>query len=542
MSESSVSTQLPERPENKQGSVSAAGRFRLTGILLLVIAAELVLWLLAGRPIHEAVDYFRTGRYEAARIHLERSDWYPLRRSDRDWVAAATALATGGDASAELDRIARRGRRIFPPLTRDTVLETLIRQSRFEQALAWSDAANVIGGESDREQLLRAAAFAATGEVENAEGLLSLVRRADEHETGLELVRRAVVDRRRGLVPVVVDANGAVLAFWRVNDGKLVITDPAGRDVVESIARQGLIEGPWPTLHTPIDLERQRALQSVVAATPGTIAVVEIESRRLVALVGADSRRIDARAAIGDLARAVVPPPQGGVYPVICDGILRVEGAMIADSGRHGEVPDHESALAWSCAVAAARAALAAGPNEVAASIDRAGFQSGAINALPALARVPTDSGNVTATPMELAAFAAAVADDGLRVPPRLVERLASILGEPLDGQLASAVPVGSASEVSTLAESMRRSVVEARGEAHAIAILGHDAAAMFGNARGAAGGYASRIIAYAPAEEPRFAIGIVLDGGGPAKGVAGRVVGEVLDTLDYRSVAAADP
>lgn len=530
-----------EQPESqREEAVPKIRRFRLTGILLLVIAAEAALWILAGRPIHEAVDYFRTGRYEAARIHLERTDWYPLRRSDRDWVAAATALATGREADEELARVQARGRRIFPPLRRDTVLETLIRQSRFDATLAWGDAANVIGGESDREQLLRAAALAATGRLDEAEGLLALVRHTDQHESGLEAVRRAIVDARRGLIPVVVDADGAVLALWRLSDRALVVTEPASRAVVQRVAQQGLIEGPWPTLHLSIEADRQRALASIAESTPGTIAVVDTSTRRLIALVGAGDGDINAPVRIGDLARIVIPAPRSGVYPFTCDGILRVDGQLVPDSGRHGLVPDHESALAWGCSIAASRSAMVAGAEEIARRLEQGGMRS-TIDSRLALARVPTDVGSVVSSPTDLAAFAAAIASDGVRVSPDVVRSRTSILGEPVDGEVQLAVPIADTTALQMLGESMRRAVVEARGEAHSLAILGYDAAAMFGNARTADGQYAARIIAYAPSNEPRYAIAIVLSGGGPARGVAGRVAGDVLDALDYTRPTEAE-
>ena len=484
--------------------------------------------------MHEAAEHFRTGRYEAGRIHLERSNWIPLRRSDRDWVAAATILAAGGEAGTELERVRRRGRRLFPPLQRDTVLETLVRQSRFDETLAWADAANGIGGETDREQLLQAAAYAGVGRIDDAEHYIGLVRRTDQYLSGLEAVRRAIVDHRRGLIPVVLDARGAVLMMWRVSDGSLMVTEPSATAVVEYVRRSQGISGPWPTLHLTIDVERQRAIAPIASSAPATIAVLSTGTRTLLALAGPPGVDVSSPVPLGDLARIAIPAPSPGVYPVTCEGLLRVDGDVAQDSGRHGLVPDHESAIAWGCAVAAGRAALASGPEPVSQAAARAGFQVTAFREID-LARLATDSGSARATPIDLVAFTAAVATDGVRATPRVVERRASILGEPLDGQSTAAGPVTDSAATASLAEAMRRSVLEARGEAHGLAALDYDVAALFGNHRGTDGRYSARMIAFAPVREPQYAIAVVMDGGGPARGLGSRVVADVLDAIEYR-------
>lgn len=539
MSDSSSPTAPPESPASR--GESDPGRtlrkLRLTGVLVLIIAAELALWIVSGRPLREAADHFAGARYEAARIRLERPRAVPLRNADLDWMLAAARLASGHEAEAEplLDRVRRRGRRFFPPLRREDVLEVLVRQGRFEGAILWAESARTAFGTTERERVLHAAALTGAGRLDEARSELAGVSESDRNSGAIEALRRAMVDRQRGLVPVVYDADGEVLALWRISDGRLLPSEPSTESLVRALEREQDIEGPWPALHLSIRSSVQRELLPLLGRERGTIAVAEIRTRRLIGLASTERGAGLAPIRLGSLARVAIPARQG-LYPITCDGFLRLQSVTVRDSGRHGQVPDHESALAWGCIVAAGRAALAQGAGPMNALLEAAGI-SAEVGSEADLARLGSHESSATASPVQLAELTAGLASDGVRRRSPLVERRTSILGEPLDAQTESRTPLGDAGAVSRVREGMRRSVLEGRGEAHSLAVRGFDVAALPGTLAREAGGFSARIIAFAPTRDPRYAIAVALDGSGPGSSAGTEMLGRVLDAIRYEEV-----
>lgn len=526
MSDSSA-TNDPASPPRRSRAARARD-LKIAGVLALIIAIELGLWFWSGIPIQEAALHFRDGRYEASASVLGRNDWVPLRRHDREWIRTAAHLALEREPEQSVSRVREQGRRFIVPLRRSEVLEALVRRGLFSAALAWEGAAREWRDPGERELLLKAAALVGDGRLEEAERALAAVPVSEQSREGLDALRRSITDQTRGIVPVVLDRDGKVLALWRFADDAIVVTEPSAAPLIAALQAQEL-RSPWPTLHMTLDVDRQRLLEQLLEGYRGTIAAVEPATGRVLGIVATTGVNPLDSVSLGSLGRLAIPAA-AGAYPVVCNGLLRVERGVVLDSGRHGAVPDHEAALTWGCSVAAGRSAIEAGRDAVLRSVSDLGFSSEAASDLE-LASIPSADGTVAATPLDLAALAGALGSDGVRRRPVLVERRTSILGEPLE-ITPNQVNMLEAQTSGRLREVLRRSVLESRGDAHLLAIEGIDAGAAGGHYSGADGQFSARMIGFSPLRAPTLAVAVTLEGSGPSRTSAARLMALILDRV----------
>lgn len=505
---------------------------KIAGALLVLIAIEVAIWIASGRSIVAARRHFDDGRYEAARIELKRTDWIPFRRADRDWMSAAIGLALGDSTGEALPRVRDRGLRIFTPLQRVDVLDVLVRRGEFEEAVLWSEIARGLLGPRARERLLRAAALIGSGRVDDGTLMLSSVSDNGDWSSQVMALRTALSDRKRGITPVVLDSKGRVLALWRFADQTIVVADPSAATLIRALQRDGTVTGPWPVLHLSLDVERQRRVDALLEGRNGAIAVVNPATGAVVALASSDDVDPLQPVALGSLGRIGMPQVES-VYPVLCRGLLHAGPATILDVGRHGAVPDHETALTWGCSVAAGKSGIAAGAASVTRLMTDLGFDAGPTTDAD-IALLASTEGKAMATPLRLAALAGGVATDGSVQLPRITAHRTSILGETLDSSPSQVVMVP-AEAVERLREVMRRSVLEERGDAHALAVSRLDALAFGGNY--AAGEmYSARIAGYGPVEQPRLAVAVVLDDRGPVRVAAADLFASVMREMNYEN------
>ncbi len=119
-----------------------------------------------------------------------------------------------------------------------------------------------------------------------------------------------------------------------------------------------------------------------------------------------------------------------------CDGRTTIDGEVVSCPAAHGEV-DFEEALAKSCNVAFAQIALAVGADTLQDYANQAGFNSALeVNGIktkagqvtltnarrPDLAWAGIGQYKNTANPLNFLAFIGAIANDGVRVEPRLIK------------------------------------------------------------------------------------------------------------------------
>lgn len=228
-----------------------------------------------------------------------------------------------------------------------------------------------------------------------------------------------------------------------------------------------------------------------------------------------------------------------------CEGERIIDGTKVTCPSRHGDV-DLSRALAVSCNVAFAEISLELGDDTLQDYADKAGFNSSlTIDGIKTKAGKADISGTTggdlawagigqysnTANPLNFMAFVGAIANDGVRVTPRLVA----------EGELWKALFGPGTKEKRILAEGtarklgamMRNNVIEVYGERN---FKGLELCAKSGTAE--VGGDKqphSWFAGYLDREDCPLAFIVIVENGGSGSRVAGAVAGKVLQAAVKR-------
>jgi peptidoglycan glycosyltransferase len=293
------------------------------------------------------------------------------------------------------------------------------------------------------------------------------------------------------------------------------------------------------THHVPstIDPAVQRSARQALVGRSGSIVVMNPQT-------GA----IEAMAATGDLRGSAASVPPGATFDVVTLATALTSGRYGPDSLVSGASPlgsagsqvrndegqsfgrlTLSDALTFSVNTVFARVGAGVGADALLRQMRLfrlSAARSGTAGSV-AVAPLAAGQGSVTATPLELATIAAAIANGG-----RLAEPHATALTGPAPQRL-----VMSARTARSLTQMLRRVVTH--GTATAANLPGLDIAGKTGTAPvGGAGrnhGTVASFIGFAPADHPTVAIAVVLAalrdgfGGTDAAPIAARVIGTVL-------------
>ena len=396
------------------------------------------------------------------------------------------------------------------------------------------------GPAAEREHPLGSAAIDVTGEVGEAseEDLPRLARHGFPPETpvGISGLERAFNDRLAG------KPGGSLLAV--ASDGSAV------RTLAKSKPQ------PGAAVKTTIDPELQEVAVSALAGRSGGVAVL-------------DTRKGDVRALAGQAFSA--PQPPGSTFKVVTTTAALEAGKVSLDDefeitngvnvgGRflnnaNGEYcgGTFRESFAESCNAVFAPLGPAVGNDKLVETAEAFGFNSPLTLYAPRVvaevdpeeSTIPTEigeeidlgvsaigQGEVLATPLEMASVAQTVANDGVRLPTSLV----------LNPKLrpdAEPVQVMSEKTAEELTELMIGVVVEGTGTAGAISeaqVAGKTGTAELGPKPGEEDSdnpvqiKDAWFTAFAPAERPRLAVGVLLIEAEAAGGeVAAPIASEVL-------------
>ncbi|RYG70515.1 penicillin-binding protein 2 [bacterium] len=150
------------------------------------------------------------------------------------------------------------------------------------------------------------------------------------------------------------------------------------------------------------------------------------------------------------------------------------------------------------------------------------------------LARSAIGQQDVRVTPLYLAAWAGAIANGGKFMPPSLVTNVTDQLGRIVaSAPPAEGIRVMQSSTARTLTAMMERVVTDKRGTGKAAQVEGIRVAAKTGTpqlgVRGAGGRNNALFIAFAPAEKPRVAIAVVIEGVSNGGATGGPLAAEMI-------------
>jgi len=227
-----------------------------------------------------------------------------------------------------------------------------------------------------------------------------------------------------------------------------------------------------------------------------------------------------------------------------CPGYLMVNGYKLADVAVHGEV-DLKKALAVSCNTTFAQLGLGLGADSFYRTFKAFGLDQDpdlGITVRPGTLAAPGDmtqtelassaigQGEVLVSPLHMALAAAAIANQGVIMQPYLVDSVKDSAGETVRSAVYRAWLTATTPDISGIIKEGMIGAVR-YGTATAAAVSGTQVAGKTGSAQNPHGQTHAWFIGFAPADQPRLAISVVLENAGSGGSVAAPVAGRILAT-----------
>ena len=225
-----------------------------------------------------------------------------------------------------------------------------------------------------------------------------------------------------------------------------------------------------------------------------------------------------------------------------CPGYLVVNGYKLNDSAVHSKV-DLTRALAVSCNTTFAQFGLTTGPEGFQRAVKAFGMlqeppvgipaRAGTMAAVGAL--TPTElassaigQGEILVSPLHMALSAAGVANKGIIMQPYLVDTVKDSQGVTVQRQAVQAWLTATTPEIAGIIKAGMVSAVKV-GTAQAAATQGMQVAGKTGSAQNDQGQSHAWFIGFAPSDQPRLAVAVILENAGSGGAVAAPVAGRLL-------------
>lgn len=540
-------------------------------LFLFAVAALLgVVYLLAGVPLRQAHQLWRNGEYVEAADVLQRWSKLRLRPGDYEMELAATYLLSDdpGRARPYLNRIGSRGRQFLQPITKLEVASKLVAAGRYAEFIAYDKAVREWREPADLA-LYRTAAFLGTERLALAKQLFARIDAEDVDPAKFKALKAAMDDRVRGDVSLVLDRNGKPIASYRLTTRDLV---PLDRNFATLIDKEGgrlTIEanlarlGTTATIETTLDREMQSAATAALAGHRGSIVVIDVPSNQILAIASTAGDGAPANLALqaeyepGSVIKVLtaIRAYQEGVvdaaFPVHCEGFLQIDGKMFYDWAQHDQLPRMQDAMATSCNVAFAQLGHRFGPEKLQESLRAAGFGGkadlgvfevplgrliGVVGDDYSTANAAIGLSHQRINALHLAMIAAAVARDGRMDDPELVRSRRTILGEEIPlNRKTQRREIAPAAAVHQVWPALEAVVVHPRGTGRRAVVDGVPLAMKTGTAGRRVPGYDALIMAFAPAQRPEIAIGVIAEHVGPAEFVGAKIAHDFFQAVAPR-------
>lgn len=530
-------------------------------VFFVLAALVLALYAIAGVPLRRARALWREGKVAQAEALLQQWARLGLRPADYAECLAVMRLTAGDRQGGEklLRRLRHLDRAIFTtPIDEVEVARRLVRLGRYGELLAYSEAVA-----DDDLAFYRAAALVGSGRIREGEALLARVGRDAVEPSMIAALQATAAARRDGTYPVVVDASQQPIAQW-VTASRDLLPEPHFTALVDASGGATTIESqrrvsPELLIETTIDPEVQRAAVEAISEFRGSLVAIDVERAAIVAIANThDSGKNIALSAAyepGSVMKVltIAAALEGGVdvnsiFPFTCDGILEIDGRQFHDWARHEQLDSIDEALAASCNLVFARLGIMVGAPRIEEIWRKVGFGSeadlGIVRAALGRQTAPlAPDFNLgaaacglefeTSNALHLAMIANAIANGGTFVTPRLVAARTSIVGDrfvapapPRSGRFASATTIAQ------LKKAMQAVVTDPRGSGRRAQIEQLSIAMKTGTAGERDPAYDALVIAFAPAEKPRYAIGLVAENAGPAEYAGAQITREFFSAV----------
>jgi peptidoglycan glycosyltransferase len=319
-------------------------------------------------------------------------------------------------------------------------------------------------------------------------------------------------------------------------------------------------------LSTGLDPEVQAAALDVMQGYRGSMVVIDTRTGQLLAMANRDDAAVsgaienvavDEQYEPGSVIKVLTAlnaidsnVSLASVFPLECRGYLDVDGISFRDWARHDRLPSLNEAMATSCNVAFAQLGFRIGAAQIDTYLTRAGFGQeidlghfrvplgklhGALVNRISVAESSVGLGHETINALHLGILADAVANGGALRVPRVVTKRVTLLGDDVTAPVEEVAPtmIGSAAAVHQVTEAMKAVVTDVRGTGRDAAVEGLTIAMKTGTA--GTRPYNSLIMAFAPADHPRMAIGMIVEHAGPAEGEGARITHDFFEAMKPR-------
>lgn len=241
-------------------------------------------------------------------------------------------------------------------------------------------------------------------------------------------------------------------------------------------------------------------------------------------------------------AGVLAAKPEAARKTYNCPGFIEVNGYRLNDTSVHGEV-NFIKAIALSCNTTFARLGLDQGAQNFARGFRAFGIDKDPGIGIPvrpgtmaaADAMIPTElassaigQGEVLVSPLHMALVAAAIANKGEIMSPYLIETVKDSMGEVLQQGSARHWLSATTPEISgTIKDGMVDAVKY--GTATAAGVAGVQVAGKTGSAQNPHGQTHAWFIGFAPADQPRLAVAVLVENAGSGGAVAAPAAGRLL-------------
>jgi len=514
--------------------------------LLLVFFALAAYLAYSGLKARAAVagiqDLLLAGRLPEAGQRLQAAGSPLFQRGNFRELRALNDLFSGrlDAAAAQLDEL-RRGR-TTTSLRSGQLLKHFFDRGQYRELKAYTDYLLPRGDDEVRwyRALYQAAFLDGSASEKTAAGLSPRYREANRK--ALELLSGFNRSLRTGRVAYVFDRNDRPLAYYDL--GRRVtraLVPGLGFADFEAQFKKG-----FRRFRLTLDRELQKKAELLFKDRFGSLVLLDLPESSVTVSYSKPRSPRSANAAWteqfepGSIVKIVsllayLRSPGEGIFPLDCPGLLAVDGKIIYDLEKHGQVRDISQALARSCNVSFARMGRTAGFAALAGLLQRfffnapafsdqfCSFAAGKFDTRASdefgLAALSAGLDGASLTTVHAAVLAAVFSQGGQFFPPYLIDDAKNLLGlgfyrhesrpQRLLADDLNFLRVKKA--MAAVVEDEKGTGRRARSQTVRLAIK-------TGTAGNPAGGLDSIIIGFFPYEKPRYAFAFRLEGGGRAE------------------------
>jgi peptidoglycan glycosyltransferase len=370
----------------------------------------------------------------------------------------------------------------------------------------------------------------------------------------------------------VFDRTGHALASYQIANPDLVTIDAQFAPVIDRHAGAVTIGahlqklGVNESIDTTLDPEVQRAALAALGGFRGSLVAIDPRTNEILAIasnIGAgplENLAIEHQYEPGSVVKMLtgLDALSGGtdiksMFPYDCKGDLVIEGRHLGDSVPAGHGPLHsiDEALAVSCNIVFGDLGVRMGAERLRQFMTSAGFDGQANLGLfeaplgkiippvvnkyeTALFAIGLQHESVNA--LHLAMLASMMASRGVLTNPRLLGGRRSILGDVVVAPAPQASRRVAPAEVAdVMIAAMKAVVTDPRGTGKRAAIDGLSIAMKTGTTGESGSGVNSLILAFAPAEQPKIAFGMIVEDSGPAEFAGAKIARDFLVAIQPR-------